>query len=50
MNRGTINISVSRETHQRLKERGKKGDSFDTIIKALLDNADNSTHKKNEKR
>lgn len=38
MNKGTINISVSRETHQRLKERGKKGDTFDTIIKAILDN------------
>ena len=38
MNKGTINISVSRETHQRLKKQGKKGDTFDTIIKALLDN------------
>jgi predicted CopG family antitoxin len=36
-NRTHTNISVDRETYERLREHGKAGDSFCDVIKSLLD-------------
>jgi predicted CopG family antitoxin len=30
-------ISVEKETHEKLSQRGKKGDSFDKIINEILE-------------
>ena len=30
-------VKISRETHERLKRIGRKGDTFDDIIRRLLD-------------
>ena len=36
-NMNKINIQVSRNTHRELKELGKKGQSYDDIVKMLLE-------------
>jgi len=36
-------IKVEEETHKRLKEIGSKGETFDEIIKRLLDRYKNET-------
>lgn len=33
---GKINIQVSRDTHRKLSELGKKGQSYDDIVQMLL--------------
>ena len=32
-----ISVKVSRETHRRLTDLGKKNESYDTVIERLLD-------------
>lgn len=34
-------MKMSRETLERLKERGKMGDSFENVVSRLLDDSDN---------
>ncbi|MFB6209710.1 MAG: antitoxin VapB family protein [Candidatus Nanohaloarchaea archaeon] len=42
-------ISVSEETRDRLKKMGEKGDSYDDIVKRLLDQYIESRYRKLEK-
>ena len=37
MTRNLINISVSRDNYQKLKNIGQMGDSFDSVISKLLE-------------
>jgi len=41
---GKINIQVSRETHRKLQELGRKGQTFDDIIKQLIETYENQNH------
>jgi len=39
-------IQISKETRDKLKELGKKGDTYDEIVKRLLKLAESRTEKK----
>jgi glucan phosphoethanolaminetransferase (alkaline phosphatase superfamily) len=43
MSHDSTRIPVQKETREKLKSRGKKGETYDEIINKLLENVDNKT-------